>query len=85
MIIHLCFQTSFEINLKTINLKTYEFSVVAEILMVFSSERVEKTFNIKEFIDSYNKLSNYDIRRIKQYFIKYINLIEKKFEILKIW
>jgi len=75
-------------NVLTGELKKHEFSVLSHILTNFSQLSLEKRFDIHQFLESYSHLSNADSKKIKEYFIKYIqllaeyNLIEKRVLIL---
>lgn len=55
-----------------------QFAVQFEVLQIFSSQTVEKTFDVKGFIENYpSVLSNQGVRQIKQYFIDSVNLLQR--------
>lgn len=59
-------------------LTKHELDVQFEFIQVFSSINLEKTFYIKEFLDSYSAtLSNQDKTIIKNYFIQLIKVFEE--------
>jgi hypothetical protein len=66
-----------------------QLEVQFKVIQVFSSVNIEKVFLIKDFIESYYAaLSNYQIKNIKNEFIKWVeilnqnNLIENKYKII---
>jgi hypothetical protein len=71
-------------NLFNTKLKKYELLTLAKLVIFFSSTTIEKRFDVKSFLLE-NNLSNTDRKKVKEYFIKYINifyqngLIENKF------
>jgi hypothetical protein len=66
----------------------HEFSVLAYFIQTFSCITIEKRFDLKKFFGDYSSLDNRDVRKVKDYFIKYIklfheyNLIDDKVQIL---
>jgi hypothetical protein len=59
------------------DLKKHEFAVLFEILKTFSSNRIRKEFDIKNFLESNDfKLSGRNKKQVKDYFIRYL----KKFQ-----
>ena len=70
-------------------LAKHEFAVVYEIVVRFRSSNTEKKVDIKKFLESYGSLSNNDRKKIKEYFIQYIqelidhNIIEDKIDTIQ--
>lgn len=60
------------------NTSKTKFAVQFEILRVFTSEGLEKRFEIQKFIDAYpSALSNQTIRQIKDFFLESVHLLEE--------
>jgi hypothetical protein len=54
-----------------------QFAVQFEVIQIFSSQTIEKRFDVKRFIENYpSVLSNQGVRQIKQYFIDSVNLLQ---------
>jgi hypothetical protein len=66
----------------------HEFSVLAYFIQTFSCITIAKRFDLKKFFGDYSSLNNRNVRKVKEYFIKYIklfheyNLIDDKVQIL---
>jgi len=75
------------LNFLESRLEKYECLTISELIFLYSSKETEKFVDIKAFLESCNSLSNHNIKKIKQYFIKYTqllsdyNLIENKFQL----
>lgn len=60
------------------NTSKTKFAVQFEILRVFTSEGLEKRFEIQKFIETYpSALSNQTIRQIKDFFLESVHLLEE--------
>ena len=66
----------FELDLKHRKLSKYENLVRVEFIKTFSSRDVEKSFYIREFLNTY-KISNQKIKEIKQIFIDIIHIFQQ--------
>ena len=59
-------------------LTKHEFEVQFQVIQVFSSVDVEKTFSIKDFFQNYpSTLNNQQKTKIKKYFIQLIQIFEE--------
>ena len=65
-----------DLNNKNRKLSKYENLVRVEFLKTFSSRDLEKAFYIREFLNLY-KISNQQIKEIKQIFIDIIHIFEE--------
>ena len=66
----------FELDLNNRKLSKYENLVRVEFIKIFSHRHVEKSFHIREFLNTY-KISNQTVKEIKQIFIDIIHMFEK--------
>ena len=56
-----------------------QFQVLFEIIQVYSSEDLRKEFYFKQFLDTYTaSYSNQRKTRIKQYFIRYLSILQEQ-------
>lgn len=53
----------------------HQFRVVSYLIITFNSIDIEKQFNIKDFLESFDNLSNQNRTKIKQHFIDYLHLL----------
>lgn len=61
-----------------------QFQVLFQIIQVYSSQDLRKEFHFKQFLDTYTaSYSNQRKTRIKQYFIKYLSILQEQQKINK--
>jgi len=59
-------------------LNTYQFQVLFEIIKVCCSSDIRKEFHIQQFLDNYpSKLSGEQKKKIKKYFISYLQILHQ--------